>query len=200
MTQRRARTGRLLAGLGLLLALGCASSPPTANYYLLRGNLPESGPKLDEILPAGLGSITVAPYLTTSLGIVVETDEGRIQPAVNHLWAEPLDAGLRWYLRDEIGREVGFPIGSGIRDRLRWPWIIDVVVSRLHATMEGRAVIDARFAIVSREADGPFVGGHVARSIPIPEAGYAGVVAAEKALLRELAREIARQLGPLVEP
>lgn len=198
----RSIRSRHLATLALvaLLAVGCSSTPTPSTYYLLRGELDERTVRVTAVPRVGLGNLVVASYLLSSEGIMLETGDGRIQPAATHLWAETLDLGLRWYLRGEISRELDEPIGVGIVNPIPWQYTIDVIVSRLHATMEGTALIEARFAIVPRGAPGELRVTDFARTIPLAREGYGGVVEAEKALLAELAKLVADEVRTVLNP
>jgi uncharacterized lipoprotein YmbA len=181
----------VLVPVALALALAACSSPaPEPTLYLLReppmnGEGPVTGsPRV------GLGRVVVAPYLLTSPGIVVETEPGVVRAGRFHQWAEPLDTGLRWYLRIAMARALGFAVGGGLTDVADWDYTVDLYVSLLHGTMQGEAVIAAAYVI--RPANGEGRSEYrFARSQPLPEAGYPGVVAAEKALLTELGAAIA---------
>jgi uncharacterized protein len=180
--------------LPLVAAVGCASAPSTRTYYLLRGEPIERTSEVDAAIRAGLGRVIVAPYLLSSKGIMVETGAGEINPASHHQWAEPLDAGLRWYLRSEIGKELGRTIGGGLTDRRTWDYTIDVSIARLHGTMSGTALIDAEFAVIPADDSKEISDVRFSKSIPLREEGYAGLVEAEKNLAQELARLIAAEL------
>jgi uncharacterized lipoprotein YmbA len=182
----------LLAVVALLG--GCASSPPEPTLYLLRGTPSEGAGPMNAELRVGLGRIVVAPYLVASQGVVVETAPGEVRPARQHRWAEPLDAGLRWYLRSEIGRVLGHEIGGGLVDITTWDYTIDVTVSRLHGTMTGEALIEAAYAIRTGAGRDPVVENRFTKSMPLPDEGYAAVVEAERRLVAELADSIGESL------
>lgn len=184
----------------LLVAwMGCASAPPPVTYYLLRGDSAEGAGPIEVEARAGLGRVVVAPYLLGSRGLMVETQDGEVRPAALHQWAEPLDAGLRWYLRGQVATDLGHQMGGGLTDMLDWDYTVDVFVSRLHGTMEGRAGIEAVFVVRSSGSGEAPAEYRFARSVAIPEEGYAGLVEAERSLLRELAGMIADALRAELE-
>jgi len=194
---------RIITVVSLLVVLalfGCASSPPATTYYLLRGERAERTERVDATIRAGLARVVVAPYLLSSPGIMVETGEGQINPASHYKWAEPLDAGLRWYLQTEIAAEMGVELGGGLTDRRNWEYSVDVLVAQLHGTMTGMALMQATFIIVPADSSSEISEYRFMKSIPLPREGYAGVVEAEKTLLREFAGLIADTLRERMDP
>lgn len=116
MTKRLLRLGAIAP---LLLLAACSSTPPEPTLYLMRGEPGAVSAPSQGTIRAGLGRIIVAPYLLLDQGVMVETAPGQIRPARYHMWAEPLDAGVRWYLQGEIEKATGYDIGAGLTDR---PW------------------------------------------------------------------------------
>jgi uncharacterized lipoprotein YmbA len=194
------RIGNILAIAAVIALAGCASSPVPTTYYLLRGEPDIGTGQVDADVRVGIGRVVVAPYLLAAKGIMVETGEGEITPAFHHQWAEPIDVALRWYLRAEIGDALGHKVGGGLTDRLSWDYTVDVIISRLHSTMSGTALIEAQFVVVPRDPEQQTTQTRFVKAIPLPTEGYPGVVAAEKALAYELAGLIAdalrEQTGP----
>ena len=192
---------QLVVALVALVALGgCASAPEPTTYFLLRGEPVERMDRVDSSTRVGLGRVTVAPYLLSSAGIVVETGAGEINTAGHHQWAEPLDSGLRWYLRAEIGKTLGLDLGGGLTDRQRWDYVVDVSVARLHGTMSGKALIEAEFSVVPTDRTQAISEFRFAKSVSLPDEGYAGLVAAEKQLVKDLAGLIADELRERMAP
>jgi uncharacterized lipoprotein YmbA len=194
------RLSILLSVLFATALAGCASAPPDTTYYLLRGELSDSTQRVDAKIRAGVGRVVVASYLLSSRGVMLETGDGEITPAIRHQWAEPLDAGLRWYLRTQIGSELGEDIGGGVSDLQRCGYSIDIVVAQLHGTMEGTALMEAAFIVVPTDASQPISEYRFAKTIPLPRDGYAGVVEAEKSLATDFASLIAQALRERLTP
>lgn len=199
MTVRR-RIRNLMAALTLVVAAGCASAPTPTTFYLLRGEVREGTSDVDADLRVGIGRVVIAPYLLASKGIMVEISPDEIRPAAHHQWAEPVDSGLRWYLRAELGNALGHRVGGGLTDLHRWDYTVDVVVSRFHGTMNGTALLEATFIVVPKDPELPIGQKLFVKSMPLPEEGYSGVVAAERALAGELAALIAEELRGRLEP
>jgi uncharacterized lipoprotein YmbA len=189
---------RITAFTSIVLLLACAGSSPPPAQYLLRAHPAESAGRVEATVRVALGRIAVAPYLDQS-GIVVQTEAGQVRVAHQHEWAEPLDAGLRSYLRAEMSEALGYDVSARAANRVQWDYTVDVYVDQLHGTMAGTAVIDAGYRITPRAGAGEVVEYRVSRSASLPREGYPGLVDAEAELARELARAIAASLREIGE-
>ncbi len=186
-----------LSFLGLFIA--CGSPAPDPTLYLLRGEPLEGSVQVDSPIRAGLGRVVVAPYLLASRGIVVETATGEVHAARQHQWAEPLQDGLRWYLRGQIGRALGYGLGGALTDFADWDYTIDVFIGRLHGTMSGTALLEAVF-VVRSTSPRELYDFRFGKSEPLAEEGYAALVDAERRLLDGLAEAIAGALREISAP
>ncbi len=144
---------RNAAFLSVVLLVACAGSSAPPTQYLLRAEPAERSGRVEAPVRVGLGRVAVAPYLDQS-GIVVETEAGQVQAAREHQWAEPLDAGLRSYLRAGMSAALGYDVSASRADLVHWDYTVDVYVDRLHGTMAGTAVLDASYRITPRPAPG----------------------------------------------
>ena len=185
-----------LASLALLVA--CSSTTPDPTLYLMRGEASETSGRIDAPIRAGLGRLLVAPYLLSSRGIVVETASGEIRAARQHQWAEPLDAGLRWFLHAEIARAIGHEVGGGLVDLKDWDYTIDVYVARFHGTMSGSALLEGSYVIRPSAKSEELREYRFSKSQPLSAEGYAALVAAEQSLASELAASIAEALKEMM--
>ncbi len=189
--------------LALVALAGCASAPPPITSYLLRGDSVKGQGPINARFRVGLGRIVLAPYLLSSSGIMIETEPGEVRPASHHRWAEPLDSGLRWFLREQIASALDFEIGGGMTDVEDWDYRVEVFVARMHGTMDGHAILDSSFVVRSMKASSESSGGSVeyrfSKSVPLPREGYAGVVEAQRGLAKELAGLIASALRERIE-
>jgi uncharacterized lipoprotein YmbA len=176
----------------LLLVAACSGQPVDTNYYLLRGDhLPESR-SLSASGDFALGTVVVATYIDQP-GIAFETGGGQIRPALHHQWAEPMHQSLRSYLQREISTLLGedlFPVGMSSADT-----VLDIRVDQLHGTHDGEAVLFAYWWL--RKGDEIIEPHQFGKTLALNSDGYAALVAAEKALLNSLAREIADKLKDL---
>ncbi|MBW2536894.1 MAG: membrane integrity-associated transporter subunit PqiC [Deltaproteobacteria bacterium] len=173
----------------LLLLVACASSPAQQTLYLLHPEPAAESGLVGAPRAVGLARVGVAPYLAQT-GIVVQTEPGQLQVARLHHWAEPLEAGLRSLMRAEMSRALGYEVSDGRGGRADWDYTIDVYVDRLHGSMTGRAVLDASYRIAARAGGSEVVEYRFSSSVPLPRAGYPGLVDAQADLARQLARAI----------
>jgi len=186
----------LLFSMATLLACTSPATEPT--YYLMRGEPSEGADRIDASMRFGLGRVSVAPYLLVDAGIVVETAPGQVRAARQHQWIEPVDAGLRWFLRGEISRALGFQAGGGLLDRSEWDYSIDVYVGRMHGTLEGTALLEALYVIRPVDRSSQAVMEYrFSKSMPLDDDGYEALVRAEMGLVKELANSIAAALREL---
>jgi uncharacterized lipoprotein YmbA len=186
----------VLASLALLIA--CSSPPPETSYYLMRGEVSASSGRVDGSIRVGLGRLIVAPYLLASDGIVVETARGEVRAAGRHRWAEPLDAGLRWFLREEITLALGDDVGAGRIDRKDWDYTIDVYIARFHGTMSGTALLDGTFVLRPTDVSLASREYRFSREEKLAGEGYAALVATQQDLARALAVEIADGVAEMI--
>jgi uncharacterized lipoprotein YmbA len=194
------RTHRhILIALSLIFVVGCTSTPPQITFYMLRGDAVEGQGKINARIRVGVGRIVMAPYLLGNRGIRIETGPGEFRPASTHQWAEPLDDGLRWFLREEIASDLGHEVGGGVTDTENWDYRVDVFVSRMHGTMDGRAILDAGFIVRSIRGGGGLSEYRFSKSLALPKEGYVGVVEAQRTLAREFASMIAGALRERME-
>lgn len=177
----------------------CTATAPARVQYLLRAEPAPRSVRVEAPIQVGLGSITIAPYLRQS-GLVVATEDGQVHAANGHLWAEPLEAGLRSYLRAEISEKLGYDISASGADRLERDYTIDVYVDRLHGTMSGTAILDASYQITPHMSGRKVVDYRFSHAAGLPRGGYSGLVNAETSLVAKLAGAIADSLRELQAP
>jgi len=189
-----------VALVSLALAIGCSTPMSEPAYYLMRGEAPETNGRLDGPIRVGIGRLIVAPYLLSNQGIVIEAAPGEVRAARQHQWAEPVDAGLRWFLSAEITKALGDQVGGGLIDRGDWDYTIDVYVARLHGTMSGKAVLDATYVIRPSAESEKQREYRFSKSQSQSDEGYAALVAAEQSLVSELGVSIAASLSERMAP
>lgn len=178
---------RTLATLILAaLLVACAGQPVEPRYYLLRGDVPLDNRQLVPASGYGLGAVVLAPYIDQQ-GLLLETADGTLRPARQHLWAEPIIEGARIFLLQEISHSSGkdlLPLPAGSDAAL-----INVRIDQFHGTSDGRAVLVA-YWWVSRDGE-PTAGYKFAQARQLDASGYDALARAQKSLLTDLAREIA---------
>lgn len=187
---------RTAALLSVVLLAACAGSSAPPAEYLLRAEPAEPSGRVEAPVRVGFGRVAVAPYLDQS-GIVVETEPGQVQPARQHQWAEPLEAGLRSYLRAAMSEALGYDVSARSAELDQWDYAVDVYVDQLHGAMTGTAVLVAGYRITPRPGAGEVAVYRFSQSAPLPRAGYAGLVDAEADLVRQLAQAMAGSLREL---
>ena len=179
----------------LMLVVGCAGAPPERTEYLLRFDSPAPEQLVPHEPRVGLRGVTVADYLRQP-GLVVETGPNEVRPAQAHLWAEPLQDGLRIFLRAAITSILGEEVGMTTRRAQDWEQSVYVFVERFHGSMSGDAILVASFQITPA-AGAPTREFRFSGSTPLESKGYAALVDAERRLAEELATAIASALASL---
>lgn len=189
---------RIGFALILVFAAACAGAPVPNTYYLMRADLADGVARTHPPVTIGLGDVDVAPYLLEP-GLVLETGTHEMRSARRHLWAEPLDASLRLYLRAQISNELGYDV-SGDATSGQFDYVVDIAVEQLHGTLSGAARLVASWRIAHTQGTEKPAAYRFVRTRPLAQDGYAALAEAEVALTSELATAIAnslRDLGPL---
>jgi len=179
--------------LASVMLFACSSAVPQPTSYLLRSESVRASGRVEAPVRVGLDRIVVAPYLDQD-GIVVETEAGQVTAARRHLWAEPLEAGLRSFLRSALSTRLGYEVDAGRADPL-WDYSVEIYVDRLHGTLGGTAMLDATYRITPRAGESADF--RFSSATPLPRDGYPGLVEAQTRLLRDLAAAIAASLRGL---
>jgi uncharacterized lipoprotein YmbA len=188
---------RITALVSTLFLIACAGDPPPPQtHYLLRAEAPAATARVEAPVSIGLRRVEVAAYLRQS-GLVIATGDHQVRPARYHQWAEPLDEGLRRYLRAEISKALGYDISADAVQRRQWDYAVEVRVDQLHGTRSGEALLSASWRITRGEGGDEVAEYRFARSAPLAEEGYAALVEAEMGLVGQLAVAIADSLREL---
>jgi uncharacterized lipoprotein YmbA len=172
----------------LLVLLGCSSTPPERQSYLLRPDVPAG--TVSQVV--SLGPIVIAEYLVQR-GIVVETEPGEIAAARYHEWAEPLADSLGYLLKADLATALRMPV---VRNQPEWILRVDVRIDELHGTSTGEARLVAQWTLT--QPDGVQLSYQYSTTEPLARDGYGGLVEAERETLRALAGEIARTARDLL--
>jgi uncharacterized lipoprotein YmbA len=190
---------KTIAFLSIALLFACAGASPPPTQYLLRVEPKQLAARVETPVRVGLGRVVVAPYLEQA-GVVVETEAGEVRAARQHQWAEPLDVGLRSYLRSEISAALGYDVSSNRIDESIWDYAVSVYVDQFHGTMAGNAVLDAHYRIAPRSGQGEPIEYRFSKIAALSREGFPGMIEAERHLARELAGAIAASLRELNTP
>ncbi len=174
-----------------LLLPACGGSTPVRTHYLLRATAHSGPTQTGEPPRVGVARVVVAPYLDQA-GLVVATGTNEVRPARNHVWAEPLDEGLRLYLRAEISRALGEEVALARGTGDRWEYSVEVFFEQFHGTLDGRALLEATYRVHTAGAEPAEY--RFSREASLSRSGYGGLVEAERKLAAELAAAIAASL------
>jgi len=171
------------------LFAGCAGSPsPEQHLYFLSADTQPG--VINEALTIGIGVIEVAPYLKRS-EIMLQVGPQELRPARYHQWAEPLQASVRRYLRDQLSSELATAVDTNRQFRNNWQMQVDIAIDKFHGDLDGQVLLDAHYAIQGIADPTQQKRGRVRISGNQNGSGYAALVDAEEALLDRLAGQIA---------
>ena len=193
----------LLFGLGLLLVLGCASSPPTRFYTL--SSLQEGGKELrasssGEDLVIGVGPIKFPEYLDRA-EIVTRSSSNKITLSHFDLWAgslaEDFSRALAENLSVLLATESVFVYPRLRPGSAKFQLTLDVI--RFDGSLGGDVSLIVRWAILEGK-ERKVVTLHKSTIIePSGEKGYEALVAANSRALEKLSREIAEAIRTLAK-
>ncbi|MEZ5501487.1 MAG: ABC-type transport auxiliary lipoprotein family protein [Halioglobus sp.] len=176
--------------LFVVILAGCAGQVTEPSYYLLRSSEATQSGKLATSKEFSLGTVEIAAYLDQP-GLVMETTQGQMRPANQNLWAEPIYDGVRNYLATEIAGAYGqelLPVALA-----QHTTEVDIRIDQLHGTNDGRAQLVAYWSLVRNNEVLSL--NRFADTRALQASGYAALVDAEKALLADLAKQIAASLA-----
>ena len=188
----------------VLLVTGCIGrkSPEVTYYSLLTME------QMGEVQPVsshpeiklGIGPITIPASLKRSQ---VATRQHGNQYAFDEFnrWAGVLEKDIANVVGDNLGvllgvEKVGF-----------FPWMhyftpsyrVIVDIQRLDGSLDGEAVLGARWAVADAEGKEFLAGDKIVLRQPLQEASYAALVKAESLLVAELSKKIAGEINGLLK-
>jgi uncharacterized lipoprotein YmbA len=180
--------------LCIALLVGCSGSPPERSFYLLRSDQDQSSALAENPL-VGIGRITIPAYLDRA-ELVVQAGPDEIRPARYNHWGEPLDDGVRHYLRSALAKRLGRPVGADVLIQSLWDYQVDLTIDTFHGGMSGGVELRGGFAISHGKDRDLVVAKRVVAQTRIDRDGHAALVSAHKRLLDQLADEIGAALEP----
>jgi uncharacterized lipoprotein YmbA len=185
----------LLAG-GCSYLLGARTEPP--RLYVLSVTQADGTHALPPTTVLGFGPVDLPAYLDRR-GLVQRIDPNRIEESRTDLWAEPLGAGFRTTVEQNLRlRLPGVPIRA-------FPWpianqpdlAVSVEVSRFERTPGDAVELNARFAVRDPRAGTVLADRDVVLVEPVtvanPESAVAAMSRAAGALSDRIAAEVAQQ-------
>ena len=179
-----------IASLLLVVLLsGCASQSIEPSYYLMRSSHDLETRKLNPSADFSMGTVVIASYIDQP-GLLIETKEGEIRAARHNLWAEPVYEGVRNQLLVEIAQARGEDL---LPSTLSYtPMTLDIRLDQMHGTRDGKAKLVAYWWL---RRDKEVLSAHIfSEEQALTADGYPALVAAERALLSQLAIRIAETL------
>jgi hypothetical protein len=177
------------------LFAGCASSPsPEQHLYFLSADTQPG--VINQEMTIGIGVVDVAPYLQRG-EIMLQVGPQELRPARYHQWAEPLQAGVRRYLRDQLSADLAIAVDTNRQFRNNWQMRVDITVDKFHGDLDGQVLLDAHYVIQGIADPTQLKRGRVRISGSQSGSGYAALVDAQEALLDRLARRIATDVKSL---
>jgi uncharacterized lipoprotein YmbA len=180
---------RVASLLLVVLLSGCAGQTIEPSYYLMRSSHDLQSRQMNPSRDFSMGTVVIASYIDQP-GLLMETGEGEIRSARYHLWAEPVYEGVRNQLMVEIAQAKGqdiLPANLG-----NTAIVLDIRIDQLHGTNDGKAKLVAYWWL--RRGKDVLSAYQFAEEQALAADGYAALVAAEQALLTELAKKIAATL------
>lgn len=169
---------------------GCAGGA-SPQYYLLQA---DPQPRQINISSANLAidSMEITGFLDKS-GIVYQTEPGKVNVAVSHLWAEPLDSQIRRKLVNHLSsslKDVSVYKNTAIapRESVRLSMSID----GFHGRYDGVAIISGIWWLAD-PAGNVITRKSFNQSIPLENDGYTELVRSLSIGLKEVAEIIATE-------
>jgi len=188
----------------VLLVTGCIGrkSPEVTYYSLLTME------QMGEVQPVsshpeiklGVGPITIPASLKRSQ---VATRQHGNQYAFDEFnrWAGVLEKDITNVVGDNLG------VLLGVEKIGFFPWMhyftpsyrVIVDIQRLDGSLDGEAVLGARWAVADAEGKEFLAGDKIVLRQPLQEASYAALVKAESLLVAELSKKIAGEIDGLLK-
>ena len=172
-----------------VLLIGCAGQSIEPSHYLVRSGYDLESRELNPSKEFSMGNVVIASYIDQP-GLILETKDGEIRAAQHHLWAEPVYEAVRNQLMVDIARAKGEDILPA--DLGKTPVVLDIRIDQLHGTNKGTAKLVAHWWL--RRDQEVLSIYQFAEEQVLATDGYSALVAAEEALLVQLAKEIAATL------
>lgn len=204
------RLGRCAIVAALCVVAGCAGPGASENFYALNdGGVVVSSPATATAparsLPGIVISAVTVPELIDRPQIVTRDSVNRVIVSEQHLWAEPIRAGVGRTLATRLSRTMqnaGKPVQVAAypQSSIATPYLrITVDVVRFDAVPNGEAIVDALWSI-RRVTDDTVQTGRTTASSPIAGVSYEAIVAAWNEALLAVERDIGANVASLPVP
>lgn len=183
-------------GLLSLIAMGCSSTSPRSNHYLLSGvNSAITGDLVETAkggVILGVGPILLPEYVNRPQ-VVTRTSRNEITFSEFQRWAEPLINNFRRVFKENLAVLVKTD------DIFMYPWphgmaleyIITADVIRFDAVPEDRAILDVRWSLWRGNDRELLINKKSSFQTPLQSSKYDVLVAAMSACLSDFSHEVA---------
>lgn len=184
-------------GIGLLLLVGCASSPPS-HHYVLSPLTAESKVPEESCISIGIGPVKLPEYVNRPQ-IVNRTSPNELTFSSFDLWAEPLTDSVPRMLAENISRlictkeVVLFPWRPSLTPEYR----VEVEVLQLDGTLGSAVSLEAWWSVAYGGDKKARLTRKTTYSEPAADKGYDTLVQAHSRALAALSRDIAGALKEL---
>lgn len=181
------------------LLVGCSSLPDT-HFYIITSDVNEAVRDKEIYSPVlGIGRIHTADYLH-SRGIITQTDDFRIHTATYHRWAEPLQAGIRRKIAQQLSQAT-----EGIRIEARpanfrdTDYRLDIEIGQFHSSTTGAVVLHGRWTLYDVERGTLLDSTAFALEEMMVGSGYQSAVKAKTDLLARLGARISAAINGITK-
>lgn len=196
LINRVALTGSraLLAGVTLLLMVGCASKTEQSSSYMLSASTPEQ--EYSSAL-----AVVIAPIRLTGLldneGIVMELNDIEVHQARQHLWAEDIGMQLQQQLQQHLTLSLpqaqiiakGQPLQTGLAKRE-----VRVSVNGFQGSYNGKAIVQGQWLLLG-ESGQLLKQKNFRIEQPLPADGYPALVRTLAAAWDQVSEQLAAALA-----
>ena len=187
---------RAVAVMALLLAAGCAGSPPVAYYTLVSSApaTPNAAGAADEAL-VEVVPVTV-PAQVDQPQMMLRDSSGVVSPLYSQRWTAPLGDEVRAAVADRLTRELGIMDVNAVKPARGQPvWRVQIDVQRFDSIDGEAAVLDATWRLrgINMRAPGALCRTQV--RVPVDAPGTVALVRAHQTAMHILSRRIADRIS-----
>lgn len=180
--------------LSFLMLFACSSVPEKARYYLLASDLKTSdpfkiaAPPMADKAHVTLTKVMMASYLNQS-NLALMKSESEVVYANKHLWAEPLSSGFKKALVYEFNRLSAQRMLSANEPAAQQSSLqLELRVDQFLPTENGHVLLSGQYWVLSHSQ--LIATKRFELSSPLVRDGYAHAVSVQRALVRDLAKQL----------
>lgn len=191
---------RKLLILTLFLALAACGRSTPSNYYMLDSAAPLIQADNMPAKTLRVAQVEAPAYLNRNNIVSRVHDQSRLILAQFHLWAEPVNNGVRRVVGETLAQPMlanGVSVlPTGTEERADYVLLIDL--QRLDGNFNEKAVLESYWTLLDRQ-EKPLARGIYSADELVNGADYNLLVNAESALVRGFGRHLAKQLPPYMK-